>query len=183
LVLIFGGSQGSRNINESTWTALPDLLPYAHILHVVGVRDWPMYQAYALANPLQEHIDRYHPVEYLHDEMSLALAAADVAVARAGASTLGEFPVAGLPSILVPLPHAGVNQQANAGLMHECGAGIIIEDLNLAAELTPVLTQLLQNVERRTDMSAAAKNLARPDAAERIVEAMRAITKDKHSLT
>ena len=175
LVLIFGGSQGSRNINEATWSSLPDLLPNAHILHVVGMRDWDMYQDYATAQPLQEHVDRYHPVDYLHDEMMLALAAADVCVARAGASTLGEFPVAGLPSILVPLPHAGVNQQANAKLLAEHGAGMVIEDHQLADKLSQTLIPLLQDCDRRSEMSAAASRLAKPDAAERIVEAMAAI--------
>ncbi len=79
MVLIWGGSQGSRSINLATWTALADLLPHAHVLHVVGVRDWP------LAKEQMQHLRqlgvleggsarRYHPVDYLHDAMPLALA-------------------------------------------------------------------------------------------------------------
>jgi UDP-N-acetylglucosamine--N-acetylmuramyl-(pentapeptide) pyrophosphoryl-undecaprenol N-acetylglucosamine transferase len=111
LVLVWGGSQGARSINQATWAALPALLPHAHVLHVIGTRDWPLYEAHVQALPLTEHAGRYHPVDYLHDAMPVALAAADLTVARAGASSLGEFPVAGLPSILVPLPHAGVNSK------------------------------------------------------------------------
>jgi UDP-N-acetylglucosamine--N-acetylmuramyl-(pentapeptide) pyrophosphoryl-undecaprenol N-acetylglucosamine transferase len=129
LVLIWGGSQGSRSINQATWAALNEILPAAHILHVVGTRDWPLYEVFAAEHSLPPALaGRYHPVAYLHDEMPLALAAADLTVARAGASSLGEFPVAGLPSILVPLPMAGVNQHRNAEQLARLGAAVIIDD-------------------------------------------------------
>lgn len=168
LVLVWGGSQGSRNINESTWQALPALLPKAHVLHVVGKRDWPMYQEHFAAMLPTAQADRYHPVAYLHEEMALALAAADITVARAGASSLGEFPVAGLPSVLVPLPHAGVNQSANAELLAGHGAATIIEDGQLQSRLAAELTALLDDEPRRLDMENAAKGLAKPDAAAQI---------------
>ena len=106
---------------------------------------------------------RYHPVAYLHDEMMLALAAADFSVARAGASTLGEFPVARLPSVLAPL--VGVNQTANADLLASRGGAVIIADEMLQAQLPETLQRLLQDPTRRFAMEDALRKLARPDAA------------------
>lgn len=162
LVLVWGGSQGSRNINQSTWFALARILPHAHVLHVVGERDWPLYESQrdSLSKMAEE---RYHPVPYLHDEMALALAAADLSVARAGASTLGEFPVAALPSILVPL--VGVNQTANADLLAAHGGGVVIADEDLAGKLGESVVSLVNDGPRRAQMEENLRTLARPNAA------------------
>ncbi|MEZ4555565.1 MAG: UDP-N-acetylglucosamine--N-acetylmuramyl-(pentapeptide) pyrophosphoryl-undecaprenol N-acetylglucosamine transferase [Caldilineaceae bacterium] len=175
LVLIWGGSQGARSINQATWGALPALLPHAHVLHVIGTRDWPLYEEHAATQPLTDHAARYHPVDYLHDAMPLALAAADLTVARAGASSLGEFPVAGLPSVLVPLPHAGVNQQANAALLADHGAAVVLDDATLATSLAPTVAELLADSARLRTMADAAVQLAIPDAAQRIAQALAAL--------
>ena len=171
LLLVWGGSSGARNINRATWGALSRLLPHAQLLHIVGTRDWALHEqavaepalAATLDGPLGE---RYHPVPYLHDEMALALAAADVSVARAGASTLGEFPVAGLPSILVPL--AAVNQQENAEALADHGAAVIVADEALAEQLAPTLLSLLVDEERLATMRDSLAKLAEPDAAKNI---------------
>lgn len=177
LVLIWGGSLGARSINIATWDALADLLPHAHVLHVVGTRDWGMAK-----ERMQELRDsgvlsggaarRYHPVDYLHETMSLALAAADLTVARAGASTLGEFPVAGLPAVLVPLVLTGVNQQRNAEQLAQHGAAVIVADNRLADDLARTVVELLNQSERRAAMAQAAKALAKPDAAQNIADAL-----------
>ncbi len=169
LVLVWGGSQGSRKINQSTWQALPQLLTQAHILHVVGQRDWALMQEWLRQHPLTtEQTERYHPVAYLHEEMVLALVAADVSVARAGASSLGEFPVARLPSILVPL--LGVNQLQNALLLEQHGAAVIVADAVLTQQLAPTLLALLQDRGQRSAMEKALANLAQPDAALKIAQ-------------
>jgi UDP-N-acetylglucosamine--N-acetylmuramyl-(pentapeptide) pyrophosphoryl-undecaprenol N-acetylglucosamine transferase len=169
LLLVWGGSSGARVINQATWAALPDLLPAAQVLHVVGTRDWPLYEEWAAAHPLPEPLGRrYHPVAYLHEAMPLALAAADLSVARAGASTLGEFPVTHLPSILAPL--ASVNQMDNARVLADGGGAVIIEDADLAAQLAPVVRGLLDGPARRRQMEAALTALAKPDAALRIAQ-------------
>lgn len=167
LVLVWGGSQGSRNINQSTWAALADVLPLAHVLHVVGTRDWPLFEAQQIHLPV-ELAGRYHPMAYLHGEMAPALAAADLSVARAGASTLGEFPVARLPSLLVPLE--SVNQSANAGLLVKHGAAVMVADEQLPARLAGVLTDLIRDERRRRQMEDALGRLAQPDAAGRIAQ-------------
>jgi UDP-N-acetylglucosamine--N-acetylmuramyl-(pentapeptide) pyrophosphoryl-undecaprenol N-acetylglucosamine transferase len=177
LVLIWGGSLGARSINLATWAALADLLPHAHILHVVGMRDWGLakeqMQTLRATGVLSGGAARrYHPVDYLHESMSLAIAAADLTVARAGASTLGEFSVAGLPSILVPLIQTGVNQQRNADQLAQHGAAVIIADNKLADDLARTVVELLNQPERRAAMAQAAHALARPDAAQHIADTL-----------
>jgi uncharacterized membrane protein required for colicin V production len=114
------------------------MLPHGQVLHVVGTRDWPLFEAWQQEQPLPPALaPRYHPVAYLHDEMPLALAGADLTVARAGASTLGEFPVARLPSILAPL-HS-VNQMDNAQVLASRGAAVIVEDVDLPQQLGPTV--------------------------------------------
>lgn len=167
LLLVWGGSSGSRAINQATWGALAQMLPYGQVLHVVGTRDWPLFEAWQQEQPLPPALaPRYHPVAYLHDEMPLALAGADLTVARAGASTLGEFPVARLPSILAPL-HS-VNQMDNAQVLASRGAAVIVEDVDLPQQLGPTVVGLLQDSERRGQMEADLAAMATPDAAARI---------------
>ena len=87
---------------------------------------------------------------------------------RAGASILGEFPVAKLPSVLAPLPIAGVNQRANAEVLAQHGAAIIVEDEALPQQLAPVVTDLFLHPDKLAAMAAAAGSLATPDAAANI---------------
>lgn len=174
VLLVWGGSQGSRSINMATWDSLSQLLLKTHVVHIVGVRDWEMGQAILSTKQAGEEwqpemADRYHPVDYLHEAMPWALAAADLSVARAGASILGEFPVAGLPSVLAPLPIAGVNQAQNAQALASKDAAIILEDELLQSELAPTVIGLLEDHDRLVRMEQAARSLAVPDAADRIV--------------
>ncbi|HRW07401.1 MAG TPA: glycosyltransferase [Caldilineaceae bacterium] len=170
-ILVWGGSQGSLNINNATWQALPTLLPHAQILHVVGNRDWAMWQQRMQTPPVAAALwAHYHPIAYLHEEMALALAAADLTVARAGASTLGEFPVARLPALLAP--HPGVNQRQNAEYLVEHGGAVMVDDRELSQRLTPLLLALLEQPEQRQQMEAALAQLAMPQAARAIADAL-----------
>lgn len=175
LLLVFGGSQGARSINRSLWQAAPALLRRCQILHIVGERDWPLLQEEGpnlAADPLA---GRYHPVPYLHEEMSWALASADLAVARAGASVLAEFPLARLPSVLVPLPIAGSHQMRNAKKLAQSGGAVIVEDGTLAHMLLPTVSGLLANAGRRSAMGTAVASLARPHAAGNIARELRCL--------
>jgi UDP-N-acetylglucosamine--N-acetylmuramyl-(pentapeptide) pyrophosphoryl-undecaprenol N-acetylglucosamine transferase len=174
LVLIWGGSQGARAINQAVWSAAGQITQQAQVLHVVGERDWPLYQEWvqtrsAASGPLGEDLyARYHAVPYLHEEMTLALAAADLTVARAGASALGEFPAAGLPAILAP--YSGVNQMDNAQALERRGAAMIIVDEELEVRLGAAVNELLSDPQRLQAMREQMKNLARPQAAQRIAD-------------
>lgn len=164
LLLVFGGSRGARSINQAIWKQMAQLLTVGHILHIVGERDWSMLEE-AMPDLPEELARRYHPVPYLHDEMAQALAGADLVVARAGASTLGEFPIAHLPAILVPLPLTGVQQAANAHKLADAGGALIIEDAHLERDLAPAVVDLLTDEKRRLKMGSRMASLARPQAA------------------
>jgi UDP-N-acetylglucosamine--N-acetylmuramyl-(pentapeptide) pyrophosphoryl-undecaprenol N-acetylglucosamine transferase len=112
-ILVFGGSRGARSINLAVLDALDDLLAEYQLVHVSGELDWPAVLARRAALPDERRV-HYHVYPYLHDDMGLAFAAADLAVCRAGASSLGELPMFGLGAILVPYPYAWRYQKVNA---------------------------------------------------------------------
>ena len=156
-VLVFGGSLGARSINEASIRAFADA-PY-RILHVAGRRDFASLEA-----PGPRYVLRDYVVPF-----GAALAAADLAVARAGGSVF-ELAQYGLPSVLIPYPHAsGNHQEANARWMERAGAAVVLPDAELTAErLRAEIDALVADVDRRAAMTAAAARLARPDAARAI---------------
>ena len=109
--------------------------------------------------------DDYHAVPYLHEDMALALASADLVVCRSGASVLGEQPLFGLPSILVPYPYAWRYQKVNADYLVERGAALLLRDEAMASQLLPTLQSLFADPARLAAMSTCASALAQPDGA------------------
>jgi UDP-N-acetylglucosamine:LPS N-acetylglucosamine transferase len=102
--------------------------------------------------------------------MGAALAAADLVVSRAGASSLGEYPLLGLPAVLVPYPHAWRYQKVNADYLASRGAAVIIEDSLLKEKLLAVVQTLLKEPAKREAMRASMRALARPQAARQIAQ-------------
>jgi len=100
--------------------------------------------------------------------MGAALASADLAVSRAGASSLGEYPFFGLPAILVPYPHAWRYQKVNADYLSKRGAAKIIEDQQLPAVLAGTVLSLLQDSQKLDEMRRAMRSMAKPEAASTI---------------
>ncbi len=168
VLLAFGGSRGARSINQALVDALPVLLPRCQVVHISGQLDWPQVSQAAAALPVSLR-ERYHAFAYLHEEMVQALAAADLVIARAGASTLGEFPAVGLASILVPYPYAGQHQEANAAYLAERSAAIVLEDRHLGRDLAPTIVDLLNDPARLARLGCGAAAVARRDAADNIV--------------
>ena len=140
------------------------------VIHISGTLTWPETEAFAEALP--EHLkNNYRPFPYLHDEMGLAFRAADLVVARAGASMMGECPLFGAPAILVPYPYAWRYQKVNADFLVERGAGIRLDDERLKTDLAHTIQQLmLDEPEQLEEMKKAAQSLHRPGAAERLAE-------------
>ena len=170
-LLVFGGSRGARAINQALASALPHLLDTMQIIHISGELDYPQAQTRVDHLPTQLK-ERYRLFPYLHEEMVAALHAADLVVARAGASTLGEFPALGLPAILVPLPISGGHQRHNARYLADRGAAVIVENDAMPEELLPTIRSLMSSPERLAAMSRASTALARPQAAESIARAL-----------
>jgi UDP-N-acetylglucosamine--N-acetylmuramyl-(pentapeptide) pyrophosphoryl-undecaprenol N-acetylglucosamine transferase len=166
ILLVFGGSKGARSINMVMLENLRNLLAKFEIIHLSGELDWALVKHNREQLPM-ELAARYHAMPYLHD-MGSALAAADLVISRAGASCLGEYPLFGLPAILVPYPHAWRYQKVNADYLARRGAAIILEDQALKDELLETLKVLLDNPNKLKAMRAAMFELSHPRAAEKI---------------
>ena len=174
VLLVFGGSKGARSINTAVLEHLPELLALAQVIHISGELDWPAVDE-ARKRLTQEQIARYHAFPYLHEEMGAALAAADLTVSRAGASVLGEYPLFGLPAVLVPYPYAWRYQKVNADHLAGRGAAVILEDGRLAAQLLPAIQSLLENPAKLQSMRQAMRSLAHPQAAAEIAGQLAAL--------
>ena len=163
LLLVTGATQGAQAINAAVFAALPALLPHCAVLHQTGDSGLAEAERHAAALPEQLR-PRYRPAAYL-DEMPVAMAAADLAVMRAGASSLAEPPAVGLATILVPGRFS--DQRANAAFMAKRGAAIMLSEDDLAG-LPATVLGLLNDRARLCAMREAARSLARPDAAQAI---------------
>ena len=165
-LLVFGGSIGALKLNEAALEAFGLEAPFS-VLHVSGRRDFELLRGrlHDLGSPAH-----YRLVEYV-EPFADALAAADLAVARAGGSVF-ELAAAGLPAVLVPYPHATADhQERNARYIADGGAAVVVPDEALdAVRVAREVVELLASPDRLRSMSAAARRLARPDAAERIAE-------------
>ena len=163
VVLVFGGSQGARTLNEAAVEAFGAGGPA--VLHLAGLRDYK-----ALATRVQRPDYRLLPFT---DDFGAALSAADLVVARAGGS-IWEVAAAGRPALLVPYPHATADHQAkNAAYFAEGGGAVVVAESDL--DLRPQVESLLADPQRLEQMAGAMSALARPDAAEVIAEELMAL--------
>jgi UDP-N-acetylglucosamine--N-acetylmuramyl-(pentapeptide) pyrophosphoryl-undecaprenol N-acetylglucosamine transferase len=166
VLLVTGASQGAHSINRAVAHQLDKLLDVCHVLHLTGRADETEMQAKRDALPAAMQ-GRYHVFGFL-DDMAGAMAAADLAVMRSGASVLGELPAAGLPAILVPGVYAaGHNQRDNAQFLADQGAAVVLENDQLN-NLSGLVRELLADEPRRRLMAEAMRKLARPNAAKDI---------------
>lgn len=179
-LLVFGGSQGARSINEATLDGFLEDDPGFHVLHIAGARDFPAARERWEAATGAHH--RYTLVEY-EPGLADALAACDLVLARAGASVF-ELAAAGRPAVLVPYPYAtGRHQHANAAWMADAGAAVTVEDSDLdGARARSVTASLIADDARLAAMAGASAALAKPDAADRIAsEVLEAVAASRRS--
>jgi UDP-N-acetylglucosamine--N-acetylmuramyl-(pentapeptide) pyrophosphoryl-undecaprenol N-acetylglucosamine transferase len=166
-VLVFGGSQGARVLNQTMIDAIPKWKELGiNIRHQTGERDFERIDvAYRQANfPAQ--------VSKFIGDMPSAFAQADLVVCRSGASTVAEITAAGKPAIFVPFPFAADDHQLkNAEAMEKAGAGRLIREPDLTSErLGQTVAELLANSAELINMSANARRLSHPAAAREIAE-------------
>ncbi len=169
-ILVFGGSKGARSINRAIEQIADRLLIDHQIIHITGSLDTNEVRGKREALP-DELKSRYHVFEYVH-EMGLAFAVADLVVSRAGASILGEYPLFGLPSILIPYPYAWRYQRVNAAALVSRGAAVQLDDATLIETLLPAIERVLNDEAQLNAMRAAARSLVRPDPAQALAQAI-----------
>jgi undecaprenyldiphospho-muramoylpentapeptide beta-N-acetylglucosaminyltransferase len=179
LVLVTGGSLGALRINTATVDAIDAWKDRADLAvrHIVGNRDWDVVGAEARAGATGEL--QYLPVPY-DDDMAGTLAAADVAVSRAGSSTCFELAAAALPAILVPSPYVTADHQtANARHLVSAGAAVAVRDDELdGARLAAEVDKLLADSDTLDRMASAMRAFARPKAADEIAALAEANARD-----
>jgi undecaprenyldiphospho-muramoylpentapeptide beta-N-acetylglucosaminyltransferase len=178
VLLVFGGSKGAHSINNAVLANLSALLEQAQVIHITGELDWPTVEA-RTKELTEAQAARYHAFPYLHEKMGAALAAADLVVSRAGASTLGEYPLFGLPAVLVPYPYAWRYQKVNADALVQRGAAVMLEDSKLSDQFLPTVSDLLNQPQKLASMHDAMKSLSHPEAAAEIGRQILALCQER----
>ena len=167
-ILITGGSQGARRLNEATWSALGRLVErYEEVIHIAGGQG---------ADGVAAHRrERYTGMTYT-DDMPKLMARADMIVSRGGVSTIAEATAVGLPMVLVPGTFGGGHQEENARAMVDAGAAVQVPDAELTGE-TLVRTLDGLDADRLGAMARASAAAGIRDAAQRVLVVLRQVAK------
>ena len=170
-LLIWGGSQGARSINQAAISALPKLAKW-EVIHVTGERDFEM---------VSDRVDRttypfYRIYPYVYNVEELLLQA-DLVVSRAGATAIFEMLAMGLPAILIPFPYSAEgHQDLNAKVVSDSGAAMVLDQKNID-KLPGLIEQLMNSESKLGEMSRNAKKIYKPEAAGKIVNLLYAVAK------
>lgn len=174
VLLVFGGSQAVRRLNDAVADALPGLVDRCAVLHLTGQAGYAdaLRQREALPEVSRA---RYRPEPFLREEMADALVAADLLVGRAGSSTLAEATAVGLPLVVVPYPWAAGHQLANARHLVEAGAALLIADDDLDGPALLAASRILDHPARYARMAQASREQGRPGAASAVASLLVAL--------
>jgi UDP-N-acetylglucosamine--N-acetylmuramyl-(pentapeptide) pyrophosphoryl-undecaprenol N-acetylglucosamine transferase len=169
ILLVLGGSQGAREVNELIRETLPTLAGHYTVVHQTGANQ----DRHPVAS------ERYRPYAYIREELPRVLAAAELVLGRSGAGTVWEAAAAGKPMALIPLRGAGTrgDQVENAAFFEKAGAAAVIRGGSMeetAAALTKTVSALAENAERRNALAAASAALGKLDGAQIIARAIHA---------
>jgi UDP-N-acetylglucosamine--N-acetylmuramyl-(pentapeptide) pyrophosphoryl-undecaprenol N-acetylglucosamine transferase len=163
VLLVTGGSQGARNLNNAVWGGLPELTKrFDEVIHVAGRQ--------GEGGIAQHRRERYTAMTF-NDEMSALMARADLVVSRAGVGTIAELTAVGLPMVLVPGTFGGGHQVDNAEAMVEAGAAVMIRDPELSPE-SLLATLAALRPEQLNAMALASQAAGRRDAAKRVLDVL-----------
>lgn len=180
IIFVTGGARGASPINQRIEALLPDLLEHVQIVHQAGpsIANDDASRLRRARDVWPEHLrQRYIVQEFLGPEIADLYAVADLVIGRAGAGTVAELAFLGKPSILIPLPGTwGDEQRKNARVLTSAGGAIVLEQNDATPErLRSEILDLIGDVRRRSTMSTAARTIARPDAATRLVDELLAL--------
>lgn len=171
-LLVLGGSQGSKNINDTVLDAAGEIVKFAQVIHQCGKNNIKEVRGrLSIILEKSPFLSRYHLYGYLNDTaLRNASSAADIIVSRAGASSIFEIAAWNVPSILIPLVNSAQDhQRENAYSYARSGAGEVIEEPNLVSHLLiSEIHQLLNDKKRLETMREAAKNFSQPKASRKI---------------
>ena len=170
-LLVTGAVRGAQRINRAIAERLPEWLETAQLIHISGETE------YARLDRLRDQLEprlasRYRLYPYLSEEMPLAMAACDLAISRAGASVIGEYPAAGLPAVLVPIGEAGGHQRFNAEALRGAGAAVIVDNDSVETDLFDATTKILRDSERLRSMRDSVLALQQLDGAQAIARVL-----------
>lgn len=175
-LLVTGAVRGAQRINDSIADRLEQWLSCTQLIHISGPNDFDRLSKMRERLPAKLQ-SRYRLYPYMSEEMPLAMAACDLAVSRAGASVMGEYPAAALPAVLAPLGEAGGHQRFNAQLLADAGGAVVIDNEHVGEDLFDLTTALLADRPRLQSMREAMIRLRRTDAARRIAEVILGVAK------
>ena len=170
LVLVMGGSQGSHVINEALRADLQTVLERAYVVHVTGRSD---YQSVLAARDLLPEAMRaaYRVHDFIDHGFADLLAAADIVVSRAGATSVAELSAVGTAAVLIPGTFGSAHQVATAEAMASAGAAVILHEQDLRPnQMANAILRLLDEPDRLTAMGAASRARGQPNAAQRIAQ-------------
>lgn len=181
MLLVFGGSRGARHVNSAVVAVADRLMAHesVEVVHIAGRSEFDTVRR--SLDEARVPSDRWHLLDYV-DEMGPVLAATDLVLARAGATSIAEITALGLPSVLVPYPYATDDHQTtNAKACVDHGAAVLVSDSDLDDErFGDTLVDLLCDGTRRASMADASKALGRPDAASAVVGVLRTAIDDNN---
>jgi UDP-N-acetylglucosamine--N-acetylmuramyl-(pentapeptide) pyrophosphoryl-undecaprenol N-acetylglucosamine transferase len=167
-ILIFGGSQGARKINEMVLEILPDLIEKCQVIHQCGDNNYDEIKN-KISKLNLKYLERYHVYPFIREEMKDAYAIADIVISRSGANSLAEIVALNKPNILIPLStSANDHQSENANFFAEKNASLIIDEtVNNSQDLTDAIFKLLSDKNLQIQMKKNLSKIASPQNASR----------------